>query len=139
MSVTQAQTTLDLSDPDVQAIVGIAHEFSKAIENGDLERIVSFYSPDVVKTSPGQPPQRGRRAVEESWKRTLSLYQCHLDVQVDEVKILGSVAYDSASFVMTLTPKAGGEAIHSTGRVFEVVRKEDGKWKSVRVLSMADK
>ena len=137
MSFGHAQQ-LDSSDPDVKAIVEVARDFSKAIEAGDLERVVSFYSHDIVKTAAGRPPQRGWDAVREGWKATLLRYDCHLEVHVDEVKVLGTVAYDSGKFVMTLKPKAGGETIRSTGRVFEVVRKEDGAWKSLRVLSMSE-
>jgi len=135
MSFSRAQQ-LDSSDPDVKAIVDVARDFSRAIEAGDLDRVVSFYSRDIVKTAPGRPPQRGWDGVREAWKATLLRYDCHLEVHVDEVKVLGTVGYDSGKFVMTLKPKGGGETIRATGRVFEVVRKEDGAWKSLRVISM---
>lgn len=128
---------LDLSDPDVAAIVRIAADFSEAVEQGDLARLLSFYSPEIVKSAPGQPPQRGIGAVTESWKKTLSVYRCRLEVQIDEVKILGGTGYDSGVFKLTLIPKAGGETVESSGRVFEVVRKEQGSWKSLRVVSMS--
>ena len=40
-------------------------------------------------------------------------------------------AFDRATFTMSMKPKAGGETQEMGGRVFEVLRKEGGKWKSL--------
>ena len=129
----------DNSNPDVAAILQIARDFAQAVERGDIAKLMSFYSAEIVKSAPGQAPQSGKSAVEESWRKTLSQYDCRVDVQLDDVKILGEIAYDSGTFVLSLAPKGGGSVITSAGRVFEVIRKEGGAWKSVRVLSMPEK
>ena len=130
---------VDLSNPDVAAIVQIAKDFSEAIAIGDLKRVIDVYSPDVVYMSPGKPDAQGRDAVAHNWQGALSAYAMQVQVQIVEVKILGDYAYDRAIFTTSMKPKAGGETLERGGRVFEVLRKENGKWKSLRVMVNSDK
>ena len=130
---------LDLSNPDVAAIVQIAKDFSKAIAANDFQRVIDVYSPDVVYMSPGAPDAVGKDAVAQGWGDMLSSYSVRVDVHIVEVKILGDYAYDRATFTMSMKPKAGGETQDMGGRVFEVLRKEGGKWKSLRVMVNSEK
>jgi uncharacterized protein (TIGR02246 family) len=130
---------LDLSNPDVAAIVQIAKDFSDAIAANDFKRVIDVYSPDVVYMSPGTPDAKGKDAVAQNWREMLSNYTLRVDVQIVEVKILGDYAYDRATFTMSMKPKAGGETQEMGGRVFEVLRKEGGKWKSLRVMVNSEK
>ena len=130
---------VDESSPDVRAIVQIARDFSTLVAEGNLERVVGYYSPDVVYMSPGVPDAIGRDAVAKNWQALLSSYSVRVKVRVVEVKILGDYAYDRASFTLTVTPKSGGKKQQTGGRVFEVLHKEQGKWKSLRVMVNSDK
>jgi ketosteroid isomerase-like protein len=49
------------------------------------------------------------------------------------------MAFDRANFTLTATPKAGGQAAVSSGQFLEVLRKENGKWKSLRAMNTLDK
>jgi uncharacterized protein (TIGR02246 family) len=130
---------VDLTNLDVAAIVKIAKDFSDAIAVGDFKRVIDFYSPNVIYMSPGVPDAEGRGAVAQNWQDMLSSYTMHVEVRIVEVKILGDYAYDRATFTMSMKPKAGGETQEMGGRVFEVLRKEDGKWKSLRVMVNSDR
>jgi uncharacterized protein (TIGR02246 family) len=130
---------LDLSNPDVAAIVQIAKDFSEAIAANDLKRMIDSYSPDVLYMSPGMPDAVGKDAVAKNWSDMLSGYNMHVDVRMVEVKIIGDYAYDRATFTMSMKPKAEGETQDMGGRIFEVLRKEGGKWKSLRVMVSSDK
>ncbi|MGA8604706.1 MAG: SgcJ/EcaC family oxidoreductase [Thermoplasmata archaeon] len=130
---------VDGSDPDVAAIVRTAKEFSDAVAAGDVDRVMNFYSADIVYMSPGVPDAQGRDAVAKNWTAMLSTYGVRVEVQILEVKILGDHAYDRAKFTMVVAPKAGGENGETSGRVFEVLRKEHGAWKSFRVMVNSDK
>jgi uncharacterized protein (TIGR02246 family) len=129
---------VDVSNPDVAAIVQVARDFSEAIAVGDLKRVIEAYSPEVVYMSPGKPDTQGRDALAQSWQAMLSTYNMHVDVRIVEVKILGDYAFDRATFTTSMKPKAGGETQEVSGRVFEVLRKENGKWKSLRVMVNSD-
>lgn len=138
-SYAQPSGEVDVSNPDVATIVQIAKDFSEAIAAGDLKRVIDVYSPDVVYMSPGAPDALGKDTVAQNWQAMLSSYNLHVDVHILEVKIIGDYAYDRATFTMSMKPKGGGETQEMSGRVFEVLRKEGGKWKSLRVMVNSDK
>ena len=129
---------VDLSNPDVKAIVQIAADFAKALEDEDLDTVVGFYSPDVMKMSPGGPTQIGNEGVKQSWQKYMTEFRGRLSVRFEEVTIFGDFAYDRATYTLISTPKAGGDSIVTKGRVSEIVRKEGGAWKSFRVLVNVD-
>jgi uncharacterized protein (TIGR02246 family) len=126
---------VDLSDPDVAAIVQIAKDFSEAYRAGDAERIASFYSPNLIYMSQGMPNHEGKEVIEQLYKDLFSKYRGTVAVHIDEVKVSGDMAFDRATFTVTLTPKDGGKASETKGRLLEVLRKENGKWKSLRVIT----
>src|SRR5579862_1280524 len=76
-----------------------------------------------------------QRSMASTGRLSLAQYRVHLDVHVDEVKVLGDFAFDRATFSMTMQPKKGGPSQAHAGRVMELVRKEGGQWKSFRVMT----
>jgi uncharacterized protein (TIGR02246 family) len=129
---------VDLSNPDVAAIVQIANAFCDAWKRADLAFIMNAYSDDVIKMSQGSP-NRGKADLERGYADLLAKYSVDVDVKVEEVAIIsGTTAFDRARFKVIATPKAGAEPLVSTGRLLEVLRKENGKWKSLRAMSTLD-
>jgi uncharacterized protein (TIGR02246 family) len=126
---------VDRSNPDVAAIVQVAADFSAAYAAGDADRMLSYYSPDVVYMAAGMGNHVGRSSLRDAYASLFASYTGHVDVHLEEVKVFGDMAYDRATFRITLAPKAGGQATVTTGRLLEVLRKEDGKWRSVRVMT----
>ena len=129
-----ANRDVDLSNADVAAIVQIAKDFSDANKAEDVKRIAGFYSPDVIYMYQGMPNHVGREVIAEMYQDFFSKYTAQVVVHVDEVKVCGDMAFDRATFTVTGTPKLGGEGLVSKGRVLEILRKEGGKWMSLRVM-----
>ena len=126
---------VDLSNPDVGAILQIAQDFSEAYRAGDAKRVASFYSPNVIYMAQGMPNHEGKDLIEQLYKDLFSKYGGTVAVHIDEVEVFGDMAFDRASFTVTLTAKDGGKVTETKGRLLEVLRKEDGKWKSFRVMA----
>jgi ketosteroid isomerase-like protein len=78
---------VDLSNPDVAAIVQIANDFCEAWKNGDLATIMDAYSSDVIKISQGAA-NRGKEDLERGYRELLSECSVRIEVQIEEVKIL---------------------------------------------------
>jgi|GEM_PF-4383432 uncharacterized protein (TIGR02246 family) len=132
-----AAADVDLSNPDVAAIAQVAKDFSQAYAAGDVDRTVSFYSPEVIYMANGMPNHAGRDIVRQIYEGAFAANRGHVDVHLDEVKVFGDVAYDRATFTVTLTPKAGGKPSVSKGRLLEILHKEGGKWRTFRVMTNA--
>jgi uncharacterized protein (TIGR02246 family) len=138
MQKPESDKAVDLSNPDVAAIVQIAKDFCAAWKNGDLPRIMEAYSPDVIKSMQGSP-SAGKKDLERGYADLLSKFNVQVDVNIEEVKIISSsMAFDRVTYTVELTPKAGGTTLVSKGRLLEVVRKENGKWLSFRVMGTVD-
>ena len=75
---------------------------------------------------------KGKISSSNSIKTFFSKYGGTVAVHIDEVEVFGDMAFDRASFTVTLTAKDGGKVTETKGRLLEVLRKEDGKWKSFR-------
>jgi len=131
---SDSANAVDLSNRDVAAIVQVAKDFSEAYASGDVGRIIEFYSPDIVYMAQGMQNHEGRAVLQEIYQQLFSKYHGRVDVQIEEVKVYGEMAFDRARFTSRLTPKAGGETVVSKGRLLEVLRKENGNWKSFRVM-----
>lgn len=138
MQTPESDKAVDLSDPDVAAIVQIAKDFCTAWRNGDLARIMEAYSPDVIKTMQGSP-NAGKKELERGYADLMSKFHVQVDVNVEEVKIISSsMAFDRITYTVELMPKAGGKTLVSKGRLLELLRKENGKWLSLRAMGTVD-
>jgi len=126
---------VDMSNPDVAAVVQNARDYEKAFVAGDAKTISAMYAPDVVYMSPGRDDRVGDSVAMKGRVTFFNTYNATIAIHVQEVKIMGDMGYDRATFTMTMTPKAGGAAETHVGRVFEIVKKEGGKWLSYRVMT----
>jgi ketosteroid isomerase-like protein len=56
-----------------------------------------------------------------------------------ETVISGDLAYQRGTFTVNATPKAGGNASHSTGTFLRIYRKQpNGEWRMVRDMFNSD-
>ena len=134
----EAQTNppeVDLSNPDVAAIVRIAKEqLPELYVHEDARGIADLYSSDIVRMGPkGVPDRSTKDQIEQEFRATFAKYVARVAYEFHQVQTFGDYAYDHVSFRLTLSPKAGGPERQMAGEVFEVLRKEDGQWKSFRV------
>jgi uncharacterized protein (TIGR02246 family) len=131
-------SNVDLSNPDVAAIVQMAKAFCDAWKRADLVSMMDAYSADAIKMSPGSP-NRGKEDLERSYADLLSKYNVEVEVKIEEVTVVSSsTAFDRARYTVIATPKTGGKPLVSSGRLLEVLRKENGKWKSLRAMNILD-
>ena len=105
-----------------------------ALNSGDLEGLMSLYAEEVIMMPEAQNPLVGKVAIQQMWKETLENYAVHVTVITEEVEHCNDLAFERGTFEMTLNPKAGGQAINSTGKYLDILRGlPDGKWKYFRL------
>jgi ketosteroid isomerase-like protein len=125
---------VDLSNPDVAQIVEIAKDFETWNKIGDVKHIEEVYSPDLVYMYQGMP-SHDKAMIREMYEDFFSKNTAQVSVHIEEVKIFGNYAFDRATFISKAIPKDGSESPVIKGRVMELLRKEGGKWKSLRVMA----
>jgi uncharacterized protein (TIGR02246 family) len=108
-------------------------EFVKAYNEGNLERVLAYYTEDLIKVRQGGPAETKA----ETAKRVAGVFdkfRSRVDVNNDEIRVSGEMAYTRGSFRVTLTPKAGGETQVIERRYLEIWRKENGRWRVARTM-----
>jgi ketosteroid isomerase-like protein len=107
--------------------------FISAFDGGDADTLLSIYSDDLVKLrqgAPDEPKVETARRLRESFER----FHGHLQVENVETMVSGDLAFARGSFVVTLTPKDGGETQIVRRRYIEIWRRESGLWRVIRTM-----
>jgi uncharacterized protein (TIGR02246 family) len=103
-----------------------------AVNGGDLAHLLTLVTDDLVFLSSGQS---------SSWRDEFStnFLAAHQQVRIrcvselEEVVLVGNVAYTRSRDALAVTPFAGGEATQLAGyRITIYCKQPDGRWREVR-------
>ena len=99
-----------------------------AVNAGDLQRLLSLMTDDVVFLNPGQSPF-GRTGFSENFLAAHQKHRIHCISELEELVILGELAYARSRDFLSVTPRIDGEAAQFAGHRSTVYRKQaDGRW-----------
>ena len=111
---------------DEQAIRKLIDDWMQASAQGDLDRVLSMMSDDVVFMTAGREPFGKQEFAAQS--------QGMKDIRIEgvarpiEIKVLGDWAYLRNHLEMTMTPK-GGQPMQRAGYTLTILRRQpDGRW-----------
>ena len=101
----------------------------KGMKANDADAVVKCYAPDAVAWLPNSPAAQGEKAIRSLYEGLLSANTVN-DAVLSDVheKHARNVAVRWGTFVLTLTPKAGGDRIVMSGRFSEVLERRAGRW-----------
>jgi uncharacterized protein (TIGR02246 family) len=99
-----------------------------AVNAGDLARLLTLVAEDVVFLTPGQAPV-GRKGFSSNFTTTHKQVQFCCTSELEEVIVVGEVAYTRSRDALSVIPRAGGKAAQLAGHRLTVYRKQrDGRW-----------
>ena len=114
---------------DVAAINELITREIAMFSSGDLTQVSAIFAPDVVVMPPNEPAIQGRDAL-ESWANGI-----HEQFTVEgryansDVSVSGDLAVHRFTGELSMTSKAGGEAMSETIKGLHVLRRQaDGSW-----------
>jgi uncharacterized protein (TIGR02246 family) len=114
--------------PDEQAIRALHSTWIDAVNAGDLVRLLAVMAGDVVFLSPGQAPL-GRDEFSPGFSAAHQQSRIDCVSELEEVVVVGEVAYTRARDSLSVTPRAGGEAMQLAGhRITLYPKQPDGRW-----------
>ena len=114
--------------PDEQAIRELHSIWIDAVNAGDLAHLLTLMADDVVLLNPGRAPV-GREGFSAVFSSAHQQARIHCVSDLEEVVVVGEVAYTLSRDSLSVTPRAGGEAMHLAGHRITVYRKQpDGRW-----------
>ncbi len=115
-------------ESEEQAIRETHAAWVAAVNTPGLARLQAMMTDDVVFLGPGQAPF-GRDGFHDGFLAGHAQYriQCLSDLQ--EVVVVGDVAYARARDTLTLVPRQGGATVRMAGDRLTVYRRRaDGRW-----------
>jgi uncharacterized protein (TIGR02246 family) len=114
--------------PDERAICEVHSTWIEAVNAGDVVRLLSLMADDVVFLNPGQAPL-GREGFPPGFSAAHQQARINCISELEDVAVVGEVAYAQSRDSLSVTPRAGGEAMQLAGHRITVYRKQpDGRW-----------
>ena len=113
---------------DERAIREMHSTWIDAVNAGDLVCLLTLMADDVVFLNPGQAPV-GRDGFSPGFSAALQQARINCMSELEDVVVVGEVAYTLSRDSLSVTPRAGGEAMQLAGHRITVYRKQpDGRW-----------
>jgi uncharacterized protein (TIGR02246 family) len=114
--------------PEEQEIRQVHSTWIRAVNAGDVARLLTLMTDDVVFLGPGQAPF-GRDAFPAGFSTAHQQFQVLCISEVEQVVVVGDVAYTTCRDSLSVTPRAGGETTELAGhRITIYCKQPDGRW-----------
>ena len=130
------QPAANSNESDVAAIQSMTEAWEEAIQAEDIPALLAMWTDDLVVMGPDAPTARGKQALEESYRGLFEAFAVTATWPVEgteEIVVADRWAYQMSEFTLTMTLKAGGEAIEADGKLIMIFQRQpDGTWKFAR-------
>ena len=114
--------------PDERAIREAHATWIAAVNTGDCACLLSLMAGDAVFLNPGQAPV-GRDGFSPGFSAAHQQSRINCISALEDVVVVGEVAYTVSRDSLSVTPRADGEAMQLAGHRITVYRKQaDGRW-----------
>lgn len=114
--------------PDEREIREVHSTWIDAVNAGDLVRLLALMADDVVYLTPGQAPY-GRDEFSANFSAAHQQLRIRCISELEEVVVVGEVAYTRSRDALSVIPRAGGEATQLAGYRITVYRQQpEGRW-----------
>jgi len=134
MIITACQTKTKTASNDADAIRNIENQWTVALQNKDIDKVMSLYSPEGVVMKPNNSIYVGlqsiRKQVESDFADTTMLWNTtSTTIDIIEVSASGDIAYArgiNRGKMKTLTG-----IVENSDKWIDIYKKIDGEWKCI--------
>ena len=128
--------------PDDRAIGEVHSTWIDAVNAGDLVRLLGLMADDAVFLNPGRAPF-SKDGFGPGFSAAHQRARIHCMSELEEVVVVGEVAYTRSRDSLSVLPRAGGEPMQLAGDRLTVYRQRpDGRWllaRDAHTLSLVEK
>ena len=121
-------------ESDIAAVKDVLNQYVKGCNTGDFDFWMSLWADDGVQMPPNAPAVVGKEQIRENMKPVFDQFNYEVGVDILEAKVYGDLGLTRGNGTVAVTPKAGGETIHTLpdGKGLTLYeRQSDGSWKIV--------
>ena len=123
-----------LSPADVDAIALARRAFLSGMANDDVDAMVDLLTEDGQAYPPHEPALIGKEANRAWHEERIAQFRTDFSVSTDELLGDGDLGVERFSYVLTLTPREGGDPVEDRGRCIWIWRREGDSWKVARAM-----
>ena len=102
-------------------------DFAAAFNAKDVEKVLAFYSSEIVFMPPNSPILRGKDAVRKFYEDLYSEGATELRMESVDVGGHGPLAYESGTFSLNRRPSSGAHT-RDRGKYLFIWRNTNGRW-----------
>ncbi len=119
---------------ELDAIDRIRDAHVNALNANQADAWMACFTHDGVQMPPNDPANIGIEKIRAWSTGMLATFRAEFSLDVDEVELAGdSWAFERGSYTIALTPKAGGNPIHDTGKYLTIYQRQTaGSWLMAR-------
>jgi uncharacterized protein (TIGR02246 family) len=119
-------------------IDGLVNQWIVAVKAKDAAALTSLVTEDCIFLAPNAPPMRGRTTVEQLYRSLFARYNLVQSFHFEEAQCVGEWAFAWGIDDITMTPVAGGHAVHFVGHGMSILHCDlDGTWRFARGINNA--
>jgi uncharacterized protein (TIGR02246 family) len=124
----------DMNDEaDIEAINEIWNQYILGANTSDLELWLSLWDENGIRMAPDDPAAFGKEQIRAQMEPLFGQFNTEIAINNEEVQIAGDWAFSRGAFILSLTPKVGGETTKFEGKYLSILeRQADGSWKIAR-------
>jgi uncharacterized protein (TIGR02246 family) len=119
------------TEGDIAEIQALYKGYFKSAEAGDLDKFISFFDDNAIRSEPGMQAIIGKEAIKERFGVLFSVADNSLTLIGDRIiEVCGDMAYGYNEVTLTSKPKDGSPVIKTDMKVLTILkRQDDGSWK----------
>jgi len=126
-------------DSAASSVAALRQAWLDAVRAGDVERLASLVTDDVVVVHGNGRCVQGRDELMMDFAKAFERFTIEQTVSSAEVIFRGRWAFEIAEVKSTLSPLGGGDALHvASTTVVALAHQPDGAWKIGRVVGVID-
>jgi uncharacterized protein (TIGR02246 family) len=116
---------------DVMAYEELQQRMLAAVSTGNVDEYAACFDDDAIVMPPGAPVVAGRQAIRDWIRGLFSQFNVSVEETRQELHFTADWAIQRHNYVLTATPKGGGQPMVDRGKAVMISRRmADGSWKS---------
>jgi uncharacterized protein (TIGR02246 family) len=125
---------------ELEALDRLREAHLAALNDGDADAWTACFSADAVQMPPNYPANVGTEAIRGWSGGMLAAFRAEFSLAPDDVQPAGADwAFESGTYTITLTPRAGGDTMRDAGKYITVYQRQaDGAWLMARDIWNSD-
>lgn len=122
---------------DEQEIRHLVSTWMAATKAGDMDKVLSLMTDDVIFLVPGQPVMhKADFAAAARAQSGQNAPEFDGSSEIQEIKVVGDWAFMWTKLTIIMTPSGGGQSVKRAGYTLTILKKHDGKWQLARDANM---